>query len=53
MKHFFALLKEVWRYVVVRRAWAIGTFLVFLLLLGILLALAGTPYLAPFIYPLF
>ncbi len=52
MKDTIALLRELGRYVWVRRQWAVGLFILFLLLLGVLVSMAGNPALAPFVYPM-
>ena len=53
MNSTIRLLKEIGRFIIVRRQWALGILLVFLLLLGILVALAQTHYLVPFIYTMY
>lgn len=52
MNDAIALLKELARYVWVRKQWAVGFFIVFLLLLGVLVTMAGNPALVPFVYPM-
>ncbi len=53
MNDALELMREVARYVWVRRQWAVGLFVVFLVLLGVLVTMAGSPALVPFVYPMF
>ncbi len=53
MKDALSLLIEIWHYLVIRRRWLIVTFVVFLLILAVLVTVADSPYLAPFVYSLF
>lgn len=47
------LLKELWLYLKIRRNFIIVFVIIFLLILGVLVFLAESPVLAPFIYPIF
>lgn len=51
MRDLILMLKEIWRYAWQRKQWVIALFIIFTLLLGVLVALSGATYLAPFIYP--
>lgn len=53
MKEKLSMLKELWLYALVRRRFFLAGVFVFLLFLSLLIAIAETPALLPFIYPLF
>ena len=48
-----AIFKELWLYLKIRRRGLIFALIIFIVLLGLLITLAESPILAPFIYPLF
>jgi hypothetical protein len=48
-----SILKEFWQFLKVRKKWWLTPIIVFLLLLGVLIVLAGSSPLATFIYALF
>lgn len=49
----FAILKELWEFMKVRKKWWLGPIIVLLLLLGALIVFTESSALAPFIYALF
>jgi len=49
----FAILKEFWNFLKVRKKWWLVPIVVFLLMLGVVLVAAKGSALAPFIYSLF
>ena len=49
----FAILKELWNFLKVRKKWWLVPIVVFLLMLGVVLVAAKGSALAPFIYSLF
>jgi len=53
MKEKLYIFKEIWLYLRAHKRGPVAALVVFFILLGLLLALAELPVLAPFIYPLF
>jgi hypothetical protein len=51
MQDLIEMFKQLVHYARVRKQWLIAMFIVFSLILGVLLAMSGAAYLAPFIYP--
>lgn len=49
----FAVLRELWAFMKVRKKWWLGPIVILLLLLGLLLVFTQGSALAPFIYTLF
>jgi competence protein ComGC len=53
MSHNKTLLGEMWNFLKVRKAWWLAPIVILLLLIGILIILAQSSSLSPFIYALF
>jgi hypothetical protein len=50
---YMEFLKDLWNFLKVRKKWWLAPLIIVLLLLGLLIVLAGSSALAPFIYTLF